>query len=192
MRSENLSGIGFNQFTSGFVDFAYISCTAWITTNSRFDHRSVEVTFSPRSGELLKNGRCEQSKRLNRDVYGIVVPNSEKTQTNNHIGYVTNGSFDDNRPWIRALIYFSFCNIVTAVSGTLEQILNQPIFTTAQISNPFWIAYFSFCVIYVFIAYWILWSRMTLTFNRKYHLGFEIVFGVIWGFSTGGLLYLVI
>ncbi|MBA7500987.1 hypothetical protein ES705_03452 [subsurface metagenome] len=90
--------------------------------------------------------------------------------------------------WIRALIYFSFCNIVTAVSGTLEQILNQPIFTTAQISNPFWIAYFSFCVIYVFIAYWILWSRMTLTFNRKYHLGFEIVFGVIWGFSTGGLL----
>jgi hypothetical protein len=29
---------------------------------------------------------------------------------------------------------------------------------------------------------------MTLTFNRKYHLGSEIVFGVIWGFSTGGLL----
>ena len=90
--------------------------------------------------------------------------------------------------WTRALIYFSFCNIVTALSGTLEQILNQPIFTITQISNPFWIVYFSFCIIYVFIAYWVLWSRMTLTFNRKYHLGSEIVFGVIWGFSTGGLL----
>ncbi len=90
--------------------------------------------------------------------------------------------------WTRALIYFSFCNIVTALSGTLEQILNQPIFTMAQISNPFWITYFSFCVIYVFIAYWVLWSRMTLTFNRKYNLGSEIVFGIIWGVSTGGLI----
>lgn len=98
------------------------------------------------------------------------------------------GVYKPGAAWIRALIYFSFCNIVTAVSGTLEQILKQPIFTTTQISNPFWIAYFSFCVIYVFIAYWILWSRMTLTFKRKYHLGSEIAFGIIWGFSTGGLL----
>jgi hypothetical protein len=29
---------------------------------------------------------------------------------------------------------------------------------------------------------------MTLTFDRKYYLGSEIVFGVVWGFSIGGLL----
>jgi hypothetical protein len=29
---------------------------------------------------------------------------------------------------------------------------------------------------------------MTLTFNRKYYLGSEILFGLLWGFSTGGIL----
>jgi hypothetical protein len=29
---------------------------------------------------------------------------------------------------------------------------------------------------------------MTLTFNRKYYLGSEIIFGVIWGSSAGGLI----
>lgn len=90
--------------------------------------------------------------------------------------------------WIRALIYFSFCNIFTAASGTLEQVFSQPLFTKDQITNPYWIGYCSFCFIYVFFAYWLLWSRMTLTFDRKYYLGSEIVFGLIWGFSTGGLL----
>lgn len=90
--------------------------------------------------------------------------------------------------WTRALIYFSFCNIIIATSGTLQHLITQPIFTRDQITNPYWISYYVFCVIYIFIAYWILWSRMTLTFDRKYYLGTEIVFGVVWGFSTGGLL----
>ena len=90
--------------------------------------------------------------------------------------------------WMRALIYFSFCNIVMAISGTLEQIIFQPIFTVEQIINPFWIIYSTICFIYIFLAYWILWSRMTLTFDRKYYIGSGIIFGVLWGFSTGGLL----
>ncbi len=90
--------------------------------------------------------------------------------------------------WIRASIYFSFCNIIIAVSGTLEQIVIQPIFTVEHITNPFWIIYCSICFTYIFLAYWILWSRMTLTFDRRYYLGSEIIFGVLWGFSTGGIL----
>ncbi len=90
--------------------------------------------------------------------------------------------------WIRALIYFSICNIIIAVSGTLEQVFIQPIFTLDQITNPIWITYCSICFTYIFLAYWILWSRMTLTFDRKYYIGPEIIFGVLWGFSTGGLL----
>jgi hypothetical protein len=90
--------------------------------------------------------------------------------------------------WIRALIYFSFCNIFIAVSGTLEQTLIQPLFTFDQLSNPFWILYCSTCFTYIFLAYWVLWSRMTLTFNRRYYIGSEIIFGVLWGFSTGGIL----
>jgi hypothetical protein len=90
--------------------------------------------------------------------------------------------------WTRALIYFSFCNIVIAASGTLEQLLDQPIFTEEQLANPLWMAYCVFCFAYVFVAYWVMWARMTVTFDRKYYLGSEIVFGLIWGFSTGGLL----
>ncbi|NVM19790.1 MAG: hypothetical protein HWN80_18960 [Candidatus Lokiarchaeota archaeon] len=90
--------------------------------------------------------------------------------------------------WTRALIYFSFCNIFIVASGTLEQIFTRPFFTMEQISNPYWISYAIFCLIYVVIAYAIIWSRSTLTFNRKYYIGSEIVFGIIWGFSTGGLL----
>ncbi|MHA1986742.1 MAG: hypothetical protein ACW98D_08895 [Promethearchaeota archaeon] len=90
--------------------------------------------------------------------------------------------------WTRAIIYFSFCNIIITTSGTMEQLINQPLFTTVQITNISWIIYCIFCFIYVFFAYWILWSRMTLTFDRKYYLATEILFGIIWGFSTGGLL----
>jgi hypothetical protein len=90
--------------------------------------------------------------------------------------------------WTRAFIYFSFCNIFIAASGTLEQILRRPIFTTEQISNPYWIIYASICFIFVVMAYIIIWPRSTLTFDRKYNLGPEILFGLIWGFSTGGLV----
>ena len=90
--------------------------------------------------------------------------------------------------WTRALIYFSFCNIFIAASGTLEQIYSRPLFSSEQISNPYWMVYVIFCFTFVFIAYVIIWPRSTLIFDRKYYLGSEIVFGVIWGFSTGGLL----
>lgn len=90
--------------------------------------------------------------------------------------------------WTRALIYFSFCNIVIVTSGTMEQLMIQPLFTIEQITNISWVVYCIFCFIYVFFAYWILWSRMTLTFDRKYYLGTEVLFGIMWGFCTGGLL----
>jgi len=90
--------------------------------------------------------------------------------------------------WIRALIYFSFCIIFIAASGTLEQLIIRPLFTTEQISSPFWILYVIICFIFVFIAYVIIWPRSTLAFDRKYYLSSEIVFGLIWGFSTGGLV----
>ena len=90
--------------------------------------------------------------------------------------------------WTRAFIYFSFCNIIIAVSGTLKQILTKPFFTLKQISNIYWVAYTTFCFIYVFLAYVIVWPRNTLKFDRRYYFGSGIVFGVIWGFSTGGFL----
>ena len=90
--------------------------------------------------------------------------------------------------WTRALIYFSFCNLIIAASGTLEHLFNNPLFTLEQTSNPLWISYLVICFIYVSIAYFIVWPRNTLNFDRKYQLGSQIIFGLMWGFSTGGLL----
>ncbi len=90
--------------------------------------------------------------------------------------------------WVRALIYFAFCNIVSAATGSLETLLKQPIATSGQLADSIWIIFCIFCFIYIFFAYWILWARMTLTFDRKYYIGSEIVFGLLWGISTGQLL----
>ncbi|MCP4764155.1 MAG: hypothetical protein GY870_20450 [archaeon] len=90
--------------------------------------------------------------------------------------------------WTRALIYFSLCNIISVVTGTFEYILNNPIFTPEQLVDPSWLVFCAICFIYIFFAYWILWARMTLTFERKYYIGSEIIFGILWGLSMGQLL----
>jgi hypothetical protein len=90
--------------------------------------------------------------------------------------------------WTRALIYFSFCNLIIAASGTFQHLFNNPLFTLEQTSNPLWINYLVICFSYVSIAYFFVWPRNTLNFDRKYQLGSQIIFGLMWGFSTGGLL----
>ena len=55
--------------------------------------------------------------------------------------------------WTRALIYFSFCNIIITISGTLEQIITNPIFTLDQISNIYWVIYLIFCYSFIIFAY---------------------------------------
>ena len=90
--------------------------------------------------------------------------------------------------WLRAGIYFVVCNIISASTGTLAEILRQPIIESGQLSDPGWVVVCGICFIYIFIAYWILWARLTITFDRKFYLGSEIVFGIIWGLSTGQVL----
>ena len=90
--------------------------------------------------------------------------------------------------WTRALIYFVICNIFSALTGTLGTLLNQSIVIAEQLADYKWIALCIFCFIYIFFAYWILWARMTLTFDRKYYIGSEIFFGLLWGISMGQLL----
>lgn len=90
--------------------------------------------------------------------------------------------------WTRALIYFTFCNIISAITGTLEHMLNQPIATTEQLINPKWITFCVSCFVFIFIVYWILWVKMTLTFDRKYYITTGFIFGVMWGASMVQLL----
>ncbi|MBD3228968.1 MAG: hypothetical protein GF329_12335 [Candidatus Lokiarchaeota archaeon] len=90
--------------------------------------------------------------------------------------------------WIRAFIYFSLCNIFSIAMGTSSTLLSQPIARIEQVTNPIWLSLLIFCFVFIFIAYWILWARMTLTFDRKFYIGMEIVFGFAWGLSMGQIL----
>lgn len=90
--------------------------------------------------------------------------------------------------WARAFIYFAFCNLVAVETGTLEAILSKPIFTEAQLASRAWLTYAGICVVYLFFAYCVMWARMTLTFDRKFHLPSQLFFGCVWGLSTGQLL----
>lgn len=90
--------------------------------------------------------------------------------------------------WSRALIYFCICNLFSIYSGTFDVILSQQVVTSQQLSDPLWIISCIICFVYIFLAYWILWARLTLTFDRKYYLGSEIIFGFLWGWSSGQIL----
>lgn len=90
--------------------------------------------------------------------------------------------------WLRALIYFAFCNVISIITGTFEAIISQPIVTSQQLQDPNWFIFCIGCFLYIFIAYWILWGKMTLPFDRKFYLGSEIIFGILWGGSMGQLL----
>jgi hypothetical protein len=90
--------------------------------------------------------------------------------------------------WTRAIIYFVICNLISVITGTFDYIVSQEIVTLSQLADPAWWIFVSICFIYIFIAYWILWARMTLHFDRKFHIGSEIIFGVVWGLSMAQVL----
>jgi hypothetical protein len=90
--------------------------------------------------------------------------------------------------WTRAFIYFAFANLISIATGTFEAILGKPIVTAEQLADPTWQAYAAACVVYLFFAYWVMWARMTLTFDRKVHIPSQLVFGLVWGWSTGQVL----
>ena len=90
--------------------------------------------------------------------------------------------------WTRAMIYFTICNLISIWTGTAETMVTQSIVNPDQLSDPMWFFLCIFCFFYIFIAYWILWAKMTLTFDRKYNIYVGLVFGTIWGLSTGQIL----
>jgi len=86
--------------------------------------------------------------------------------------------------WIRAGIYFCSCLVISWLTGTMNKIFQNPIVTQDQLNNTSWIIWTAGCFLLVFVAYWIVWARMTLTFNRKRYLITQILFGLTWGICT--------
>ena len=109
---------------------------------------------------------------------------------NNYINYrnLPQNKYLPMAAWTRSFLYFSCCQIFAAATGTTGTLLNQPLVTIEQLNDPWWQLGAIGCTIYILVAYWGLWSKMTLTFDRKLYLGWTIFFGLVWGSSTGQLL----
>ncbi len=93
--------------------------------------------------------------------------------------------------WNRAGIFFCSCFLLSWATGTMSRLLNSPVATPQQLGNPAWIAWTAGCFIIVFTAYWIIWARMTITFDRKRYLVPQMFFGIVWGLSVGQIFVML-
>lgn len=87
--------------------------------------------------------------------------------------------------WLRAGIYFCYCLLVAMASGALEAALNLPIIHDEQMRDGVW--WLSTIALTVFIigAYWGYWARSTVYFERKIDFFPQLVFGLLWGVTSG-------
>jgi hypothetical protein len=102
--------------------------------------------------------------------------------------------FEPEAAWILACIYFCSCYLVAILTGVVETLFSFPISTPEQTSNPSWWAWVIGCVILVTIAYWVIWARYTLRFDRRVDIIPQTIFGLMWGAASGSLflaIYLV-
>ncbi len=93
--------------------------------------------------------------------------------------------------WLRALIVFCVCFILSWVTGTMDKILANPFVTQEQLQSTTWIIFTAVCFIFVFIAYWIVWASMTLQFERKRYWVTQICFGLVWGAATSQVFLVI-
>ncbi len=89
--------------------------------------------------------------------------------------------------WMRGGMYFSFCWTLSYLTGSMELILNSPVFTAEQWANANWRIYTGCACLFIVLAYSVNWSYFTPVFERKKQWLAAIVFGFLWGSSSGQL-----
>lgn len=89
--------------------------------------------------------------------------------------------------WIRGGIYFVSCFILSILTGVFQTLITKQIATQENISSPIWWMLTFLCFIVIYIAYFIIWRRGTLTHGRELHLPSVLTFGLLWGLSEGQL-----
>ncbi len=89
--------------------------------------------------------------------------------------------------WLRAGIYFSACYLVAIFSGVFDALFANPVATVEQIADRNWWTWIVGLTLLVTIAYWGVWARYTLRFERHLDVIPQTVFGLLWGLASGGL-----
>jgi len=90
--------------------------------------------------------------------------------------------------WLRAGILFCFFYLVSWATGTMGTVLASPITSNAQLSDTCWWISVAGLTTFILFAYWGIWARYTIRFERKIDLLPQIVFGLLWGTALGQML----
>ena len=87
--------------------------------------------------------------------------------------------------WCRAFIYFLACFLISNLTGTQAMILDTPIWTAAHLASADWWIWTFLLTAFILFAYWGIWMRYTIRFERKLHLASQVPFGLVWGLGDG-------
>lgn len=90
--------------------------------------------------------------------------------------------------WLRAGVFFCCCYLLSYFSGAMELLLQSPIATREQLADRNWWLFTIGVYAFILVAYAGVWARFTVVFDRPRRIGIGIVFGLLWGSSTGQLL----
>ena len=95
------------------------------------------------------------------------------------------GEFSPQAAWLRAGIFFCFFYLVSYATGTMEAIVSQPIVTTEQLNDTAWQLWMAGLTAFILFAYWGIWSRFTIKFDRQLELLPQLLYGLLWGSAFG-------
>jgi hypothetical protein len=95
------------------------------------------------------------------------------------------GDYLPTLAWLRALAYFSAALLLSWSLGVLQALLNSPLVTDDQLTDPWWQAATLFYLVVLWVGYGLLWPRGTFTDGRRRHLFIATVYGLLWGLCHG-------
>ena len=91
--------------------------------------------------------------------------------------------------WLRAGIYFCACYLVAILTGVFDALLSKPVAVAGQMADLTWWLWVGGLILLLTVAYWGIWARYTLRFERHLDVIPQTVFGLLWGVASG-LLFL--
>ncbi len=89
--------------------------------------------------------------------------------------------------WMRGGMYFSFCYVLSYLTGGMELLLTRPVATGEQLANSNWLIFTGGITVFIVVAYAGVWSYFTPVFERKKNTLVSACFGFLWGSSSGQL-----
>jgi len=89
--------------------------------------------------------------------------------------------------WLRAGMYFCACFTLSWLSGAMEILVSEPLYTAEQAASPRWLLFTAVVIGFIVFAYAGVWSYFTPVFERRRNVLVSGLFGFLWGASSGQL-----